>query len=142
LVDKGYANDSEDAFRRYLGENAPSYVERQSLSTAEVIRMIRDGGGIPAVAHPIRLRLRREQEREVLIGLKNLGLLALEVYHSDHPSEVQAYYRQLAEELDLLPTGGSDFHGAPKAAVALGTGLHGNVRVPLEFLERLRQVPT
>jgi predicted metal-dependent phosphoesterase TrpH len=140
LVDKGYASNSEDAFRRYLGETAPSYVERQSLSTAEVVRMIREGGGIPGVAHPIRLHLARQQEREVLLRLKHSGLLALEVYHSDHPPESQAYYRQLAEELDLLPTGGSDFHGTAKPDIKLGTGLRGNLRVPLEFLDRLRLV--
>jgi len=123
-----------------LSRAAPSYVERQSLPTAAVARMIREGGGVPAVAHPIRLRLPRDRERTVLMELKEAGLLGLEVYHSDHPPEAQAYYRQLAEELDLVPTGGSDFHGAPKPNVALGTGLRGNLRVPLEFLERLRAV--
>lgn len=140
LVEKGYANNSEDAFHRYLGETAPSYVERQSLSTAEVVRIIREGGGIPTVAHPVRLRMPRDRERQVLIQLKDSGLLALEVYHSDHAPELQAYYRQLAEELDLLPTGGSDFHGKAKPDIALGTGLRGNLRVPMEFLERLRRV--
>ncbi len=140
LVEKGYAPNSEEAFRRYLGETAPSYVGRQSLSTDEVISIIREGGGIPAIAHPIRLHLPRDIERATLIRLKKFGLLALEVYHSDHPSELQAYYRQLAEELDLLPTGGSDFHGAAKPNIALGTGLHGNLRVPAEFLQRLRDV--
>ena len=140
LVEKGYAQNSEDAFRQYLGENAPSYVERQSLSTPEVVSMIRDGGGIPCVAHPVRLRLSRQQERQVLIDLKEAGLLALEIYHSDHAPDLQAYYRQLAEELELLPTGGSDFHGSAKPGVALGTGLHGNVRVPFEFLNPLRNL--
>lgn len=139
LVDKGYARNSEDAFHRYLGETAPSYVERQSLSTPEVVSMIRAGGGIPVIAHPVRLRLSREREREVFINLKDSGLLGLEVYHSDHPPELQAHYRQLAEELNLLPTGGSDFHGAAKPAISLGTGLHGNLRVPAEFLQRLRE---
>ncbi|HEX4748602.1 MAG TPA: PHP domain-containing protein [Bryobacteraceae bacterium] len=140
LVDKGYARNFEDAFRRFLGESAPSYVQRQSLTTPEVIRKIRDGGGIPSVAHPVRLRLGRDEEREVIFRLKDAGLLALEIYHSDHPPELQAHYRQLAEEMELIPTGGSDFHGRPKPNVALGTGLNGNVRVPFEFLERLREV--
>jgi predicted metal-dependent phosphoesterase TrpH len=141
LVEKGYAVNSEDAFQRYLGENAPSYVERRSLTTPEVIAMIREGRGIPTVAHPIRLRLARKTERELLLELKRAGLMAIEVYHSDHPPEHQAYYRQLADELDLLPTGGSDFHGAAKPSIALGTGLRGNVRVPLDFLQRLRLTP-
>ncbi len=140
LVEKGYAQNSEDAFRRYIGENAPSYVERQSQTTQEAIHKIRSGAGIPVVAHPIRLAIPRDVEREVLVGLKNAGLLGLEIYHSEHPPELQAYYRQLAEELDLLPTGGSDFHGAPKPDTKLGVGINGNLRVPYEFLERMRHL--
>lgn len=140
LVEKGYAQNTQDAFRRFIGEDAPSYVERQSLSTAEVVRIIRDGGGIPAVAHPVRLRLPRETERGLLANLKASGLLAIEVYHSDHPPELQAYYHELAQELALLPTGGSDFHGAAKPGVSLGTGLRGNIRVPFGFLQGLRQL--
>jgi hypothetical protein len=71
--------------------------------------------------------------------LKAAGLQGLEVYHSDHPPELQAHYRQLAEELNLLPTGGSDFHGMIKREIQLGTGLRGNIRVPAEFLSRMRQ---
>ena len=140
LVEKGYARNFEDAFRRYLGESAPTYVQRHSLTTEQVIQKIREGGGIPTVAHPVRLRLGREDERVVIARLKTAGLLALEIYHSDHSPELQAHYRQLAEELDLIPTGGSDFHGRPKPNVALGTGLNGNVRVPFAFLERMREV--
>ncbi len=140
LVEKGYALDNEDAFRRYLGQNAPTYVERQSQSTEEAIRKIRDAHGIPALAHPVRLALPRDRERELLLRLKEAGLLALEVYHSEHPPELQAHYRQLAEELDLIPTGGSDFHGSPKPNIELGTGMHGNLRIPREFLDRMRQV--
>ncbi len=140
LVEKGYAHDNEDAFRRYLGRSAPSYVERQSQSTEDAVRKIRDSHGIPALAHPIRLGLSPDREREVLVRLKAAGLLALEVYHSEHPPEMQAHYRQLAEELDLIPTGGSDFHGSPKPNIELGTGMYGNLRIPRQFLDRMRQV--
>lgn len=139
LVDKGYAAHTDDAFKRYLGEDAPTYVERESPSTEETIRIVRAGGGVPTLAHPIRLTLPREMETQVIRRLKNAGLLALEIYHSEHPPELQAHYRQLAEELDLLPTGGSDFHGTPKPTTNLGTGVDGNVRVPREFLDRMRQ---
>ncbi|MFL6353635.1 MAG: PHP domain-containing protein [Bryobacteraceae bacterium] len=138
LVEKGYAADFHDAFERYLGESAPSYVERQSQTTEEAIQIIRAGGGIPVVAHPVRLSLPQTVERQVLQNLKDAGLLGLEVYHSEHPDELQVYYLRLAEELQLLPTGGSDFHGAAKPGVKLGTGLNDNVRVPREFLDRMR----
>ena len=139
LVEKGYVETFEDAFREYIGEDAPSYVERQSLTTEAAIERIRSGGGIPVVAHPVRLSLPRDIERQALVRLKDAGLVALEIYHSDQGPELQAYYHQLAQELDLLPTGGSDFHGRIKPNIDLGTGLRGNVRVPSEFLERLRE---
>ena len=139
LVEKGYARDHDDAFRRYLGENAPSYVERQSQPIKDAVAKIREGAGCPVVAHPIRLALERDEEREVLIELKDAGLLGLEIYHSEHPPEIQAHYRQLAEELDLLPTGGSDFHGTAKPDIELGAGLRGNIRVPRAFLDAMRE---
>ena len=139
LIEKGYAKTFEEAFVKFLGENAPTHVERQSQTTEQTIQRIRDGGGIPSVAHPVRLSLPPEIERVELTRLKAAGLLALEVYHSDHPPELQAHYHRLAEDLDLLPTGGSDFHGSVKRSIQLGTGTDGNVRVPYSFLEGLRQ---
>jgi hypothetical protein len=139
LVEKGYASDIRDAFVRYLGEDAPTFVERQSKTTVEAIRLVRLGGGIPVIAHPIRLSLKPDQERDALAEWKADGLIGLEVYHSEHSAEKQAYYRQFAEDLGLLPTGGSDFHGAPvKPNVELGSGIAGNVRVPRDFLDGLR----
>ncbi len=139
LMDKGYAVSMEDAFHKYLGEDAASYVQRESLTTPETVALVRRSGGIPVVAHPIRLGLRREAERRFLEDAKEEGLMGLEVYHSEHSPELQSYYLQLAAELDLLPTGGSDFHGpGVKPDINLGTGRSGNVRVPITFLDSLR----
>ncbi len=138
LVEKGYVANFDDAFRQYLGEDAPSYVERESKTTEEVVAFARAGGGIPALAHPIRLSLPRAAEAAMFAHLKEAGLAGLEVYHSEHPPALQAYYRELAGKLKLLPTGGSDFHGAAKPDIELGSGRGNNVRVPVEFLEGLR----
>lgn len=139
LVEKGYARNHDDAFQRYLGEDAPAFVERQSPTAEEVVQLIRAGGGIPVAAHPIRLGLpHNSAERSVLAKLKESGLIGLEIYHSEHPPELQSYYRELAKELELLPSGGSDFHGAVKPDTQLGSGRNGNVRVPFAFLENMR----
>jgi 3',5'-nucleoside bisphosphate phosphatase len=139
LLEKGYTSSYEEAFQKYLGEGAPTYVERHSQTTELTIERIRKGNGIPVVAHPVRLSLPRELEEVALRQLKDAGLLGLEIYHSDHPPELQAHYRQLAKELALLPTGGSDFHGAAKPDIRLGTGYRNNIRVPLDFVEQMRQ---
>ena len=139
LVEKGYAGSIQDAFDKYLGETAPTYVERESESTEDTISIVRSGGGIPVVAHPVRLSLQGDIERNMLRRWKDAGLLGLEVYHSEHSPKLQVHYHRLADELGLLGTGGSDFHGAVKPNVELGTGAHSNIRVPRSFLDRMRQ---
>jgi hypothetical protein len=104
----------------------------------DTIRIVRAGGGIPVIAHPIRLSLDAATERAVLEKFASAGLLGLEVLHSEHTPELQVHYRRLASELDLMPTGGSDFHGTAKPKVALGTGINDNIRVPREFLDHMR----
>ena len=141
LVEKGYAKSLEDAFKRYIGEEAASYVARESLTTLETVAVVRKGGGVPVIAHPIRLQMDRAAERTFLESAKSAGLLGLEAYHSEHSPDLQRYYLQLAADLDLLPTGGSDFHGPTvKPDIQLGTGRSGNVNVPLTFLDGLRAV--
>jgi len=140
LVEKGYASSFDDAFTRYIGETAPTFVERESQTTEQAIQSIRDAGGIPSLAHPIRLSMTRDGERAVILRMKEAGLLALEVFHSEHNADEQAYYSRLAKDLDLLPTGGSDFHGAPKPNVKLGSGINNNIRVPYTIVEQMRKL--
>jgi predicted metal-dependent phosphoesterase TrpH len=138
LIKKGYATDYRDAFRRFLGEDAPTYVEHESPDTEAVIAEVLAGGGMPVVPHPVRLMFPDQfTERQAIEKLQRAGLAGLEVYHSDHSAERQAYYLEMARSLDLVPTGGSDFHGAPKPDVALGTGRN-NVRVPAGVLAAMR----
>jgi 3',5'-nucleoside bisphosphate phosphatase len=135
LVQKGYASDIEDAFTRFVGEDAPTFIERQSPRTESVIKLVRAAGGIPVIAHPVRLSLAHDDsERQIFLRLKQAGLMGLEVIHSEHSPQLQTYYRHLADELQLAPSGGSDFHGAVKADTYLGSGRAGNVAVPQDFL--------
>jgi hypothetical protein len=139
LVDKGYASSTDEAFRQYLGEEAPGFVHRDSPHTAVSIHQIEAGGGLPVLAHPVRLGIRDpQQEEEFISELRDAGLRGLEVYHSDHrPADVERY-AALAEKLNLAVTGGSDFHGAVKPNIHLGTGANGNLNVSRKVLEDLR----
>jgi predicted metal-dependent phosphoesterase TrpH len=139
MVEKGYVSSAQEAFDLYLGESGKAYVERDEPGLAEGIRRIREAGGLPSVAHPIRLA-RHAGVVERLIGeMRGLGLGAVEAYHSDHsPTDVEQFLN-LARRLGLAVTGGTDFHGGTKPAVALGTGIDGNVAVPRAVLDNLRQ---
>ena len=135
LIEKGYVSNMQQAFDDYLDESAKGYVTRNEPQFAEAVQHIRKAGGIASLAHPIRLR---EDLAAILPELCAAGLNAIEVYHSDHSPEQTAVYLQLAVQHGLLVTGGSDFHGAVKPEIQLGSGRRGNLRVPNDLVERLR----
>lgn len=140
LVDKGYASSHEEAFRKYLGESAPGFVHRDSPHTPMGIQQIEAAGGLPVLAHPVRLGIRDAGREEAFISeLYDAGLRGIEVYHSDHrPADVERY-AAIAKKLGLAITGGSDFHGSAKPNVQLGTGVNGNLGVDRQVLEDLRK---
>jgi len=140
LIDKGYVNSFDEAFRRYLGESAPTYVERFAPFVAAAIERVLEAGGLPVLAHPIRLGLRDPNAEEHFIReLRDAGLRGIEVFHSDHrPADMERYGR-IARKYDLLVTGGSDFHGDVKPQISLGTGHKGNLNIPMAVLNDLRR---
>lgn len=140
LIQKGYATSYEDAFRRYLDESAPGFVERESPDVPTGIQRIISGGGLAVLAHPVRLGVRNPASEESLIGkMRDAGLNGIEVYHSDHRGPDQIRYREIARKLDLSVTGGSDFHGDVKPGVALGTGVNGSLNIPRSVLDEMRK---
>jgi predicted metal-dependent phosphoesterase TrpH len=135
MVEKGYVATLRQAFDEYLDESAKGYVHRREPQFAESVQRIRNAGGIASLAHPVRVN---GDVPKVLPELCDAGLNAIEAYHSDHGPREVALYLGLARKYGLLVTGGSDFHGAVKPGVRLGTGCDGNLCVPREVLERLK----
>jgi hypothetical protein len=139
LIDKGYASNFDEAFRRYLGETAPTYVERYAPYVAAAIQRVLDAGGLPVLAHPIRLGIHDLAAEEIFIGeLRDAGLRGIEVFHSDHRPADMERYGAIARKYNLLVTGGSDFHGDVKPQISLGTGYRGNLNIPIAVLNDLR----
>ncbi len=135
------ARDPTHAFEEYLGESSRAFAQRQEVPIAEAIAHLRKDGGIASMAHPARVVKNHWETLNTWVAeLAGLGMQAIEVHHSDHSPEGVAYYSSLAERYGLLMTGGSDFHGANKPQIRLGTGKNGNVHVPGELLRRLRSL--
>jgi 3',5'-nucleoside bisphosphate phosphatase len=107
IVDTGAVSSVKEAFDRYLGEGRPAYVQRYRLDAAEAVRLVRSAGGTTTVAHPGVNGL----ERGDLERLRAAGVEGLEVIHVEHHPSLREKYRRVAEELDLVPTAGSDYHG-------------------------------
>lgn len=138
MLEKGYVRTIQEAFDEYLDESAKGYVDRHEPTLAEGIERIKSGGGLTSIAHPVRIgRLSPEQMRTVVTQMKEQGLDAIEVYHSDHRAADVAQYLDLSRELNLRISGGSDFHGEAKPGIRVGVG-PGSLHIPREVLERLR----
>jgi len=136
MLEKGYVGDIREAFDKYLDESAIGYVFRREPQFAEGVERIRQAGGIASLAHPVRVK---GDVPALMPELCDVGLNAIEVYHSDHDAEHTALYLRLATQYGLLVTGGSDYHGAVTPGVTLGRGFHGNLHVPEDLVERLRK---
>jgi hypothetical protein len=143
LVDKGYATDLQDAFDKYLDESARGFVQRREVPMDEALERILGSGGVPSLAHPIRVAKNNwDTLAEYVEDLAGMGLRAIEVHHSDHSPENVSYYASLAERFKLGMTGGSDFHGGNKPQISLGTGKNNNLHVPDALLENLKTLAT
>ena len=140
LCDKGYVSNMQEAFDLYLADEAKASVEREEPTLEEGIRRITESGGMAALAHPVRLPQRGPELAGFLARLIDIGLHGLEVFHSEHSPEDIAEYAQLARRLDLIPTGGSDFHGENKPRIRLGTGIDSNLRLEYALLETMREM--
>lgn len=136
LISHQIAKDVKEAFAVYLGEDTPYFVPRAMMKSVDGIRLILQAGGIPILAHPMHYKLEEAVLRQMIQEFKAAGLIGMEVKYSNHSPEDDIFIAQLAKEYDLLPSGGSDFHGSNKPAIDLGSG-RGNLEIPYEYLERL-----
>ena len=135
LAEAGVVATPADAFTaEWIADGGRAHVGRYAPDTARGIALVRGAGGVPVLAHPRSPGY--EIADEVIVGLAAAGLAGLEVFHPDHDHSERTRLTQLATELDLVMTGGSDDHGAFN-----DSGL-GSETTPPEQYERLLALAT
>ncbi len=130
LCRKGYCKTTAEAFSRYIGSEAPAYVKRYKITTAEAIRLILNSGGIPVLAHPGLYNA-----DGIIPALLRTGLMGIEVFHPDHRLTDIFRYQKIARKYNLLLTGGSDYHGAGVGS----SPFLGYVTVDTQYLEKMKK---
>lgn len=140
LTRLGYTSSNQEAFERLLAPKHGYYQPPKRIDAFELIDFVRSTGAVAVWAHPF-LHLKEEpQIRAFLPRAIDAGLKGMEVLYPLYTPEQTALSASLAEEFHLLPSGGSDFHGANKPLISLGTG-KGTLSVPLTWCDELcRQV--
>ncbi len=119
-------------YKEYFAEGQAAHVPKRFIGLLEVLDLVPGTGGVPVLAHPGAYFQQTTAEDARL--LKDRGLVGMEVYTFYHETAQVAFYRDLAAELDLVPTAGSDFHGRIKPHVAFGALREGDYGM----VERLR----
>ncbi|MFQ6037887.1 MAG: PHP domain-containing protein [Candidatus Aminicenantales bacterium] len=121
-------------YKDFFMDGRPASVPRRNVLLVEVLDVVRQTGAVPVLAHPGAYFQR--VQKEDLVQLKAAGLQGLEVYTSYHGAEQESYYRDLAEELGLVVTAGSDFHGSIKPHIPFGSLNHGTYEMVEELKKR------
>ena len=131
MVEKGYCSEPRFAFPEYLGRNGLAYVERAKMTPSEAVQMLIGVGGVPVLAHPAYLN-------DMWAGVDELtaaGIAGMEVYYAKYTPDTVKELIQLADRHDLIPCGGSDYHGLGNT----GEPLPGTLGPPLKTVERLEK---
>ena len=113
----------------YLGRNGLAYAEREKMTPEEGVRMLADVGGVAVLAHPAGLADLDDKVAE----LKAAGLVGMEVHYAMYTPETIERLLDVAQRHDLIPCGGSDYHGLGNT----GEQLPGLLGPPMKTVERL-----
>ncbi len=114
LVARGHVPDRATAFEHIVAGQGKYYVHHYAQDCVDAVRRIRDAGGVPIFAHPRAESRGRIVSDSVIRAMADAGLVGLEVDHRDHTPAARSQLRELAQELGLLVTGSSDYHGGGK----------------------------
>ncbi len=117
LVEKGFANTISEGFGKYLEEGKPAFVKKLRITPQEALSMIHRVGGVSVIAHPVF----GGRHKAFLKKMKRLGLCGIEVYHPEQDSSQSKRLKEIACELGLVVTGGSDSHGKEKEENPVGS---------------------
>jgi 3',5'-nucleoside bisphosphate phosphatase len=110
LIRKGYVRGKSEAFIRYLSTEKLGEVQTNYTGVADVVKTVRQAGGVLSLAHPGPLYSADEVDE-----LVEYGLDGLECIHPSHNFNVQRTFTKLAKTRNLLVTGGSDYHGTGRS---------------------------
>lgn len=143
IVDMKLFDSIQYIWDKYLNPAVLEVGVGDDVAAKEALPVIRQAGGVTSLAHfhkQIGLKGQSREEQEASIKqLLDYGLCGMEQYYPNYTEEDKAFALHMIEKYHMLPTGGTDFHGANRADIMLGTGYHGNMNTPYEFFGNIRK---
>ena len=119
----------------------PAVVElglNYNITAEEALPIIHEAGGVTSLAHfhkniGLGNLDSRQQQEQAIVELHRLGLDGMERFYPNYSEEDAEFAAQMIQKYDLLPTGGTDFHGTNRPGIEMGSGMNGNITVPYAF---------
>ena len=144
IVDLNIFDGIQYIWDNYLNPAVKEVGVAGDIPAEEALPVIRAAGGVTSLAHFHKLiglkgQSRAEQEASIR-ELTGFGLTGMEQYYPNYTDDDRAFARSMIEKYNMLPTGGTDFHGANRPGILLGTGFEKNMNTPLKFLEDIRKI--
>jgi predicted metal-dependent phosphoesterase TrpH len=137
LVEKGVVATRNDAFDGLLSDGGVAYVERDRLTALDAISLARESNAVPVIAHPTTIGLSSAEAGPTFRSLADHGLGGIEAHHPKHSLPLRAKFEEIASDLNIAATGGSDYHGAGVREFRVGKGT-GDLLVPDRAVDQLR----
>jgi len=120
LINIGKVKSMQAAFKHYMGDGKAGDVKQHWAELPQIVQWIRDAGGIPVLAHPLKYKLTRTKLKRLLDQFLQAGGQGMEVISGQQLPYQTANLAQLCEQKKLLASCGSDFHGPGKRWAELG----------------------
>ena len=142
MLSLGQFDGLTDIWRSYLDVAVKELNINFNIAADVALPLVREAGGVGSLAHfhkAIGLGgLTRAEQADAIARLHAMGLRGMERYYPNYTAEDEAFAAAMIEKHRLIPTGGSDFHGANRPGVELGSGINDNLAVPYEFFQRIK----
>jgi len=104
----GATGDLGPFFEEYLVPGAKAFVPRRWPTAEQAIALIHEAGGTAVIAHPYWDIDDPDEVEDLIRSLKPDGV---EAFYPPHTQEQTEHLLHLCDELDLIPTASSDYHG-------------------------------
>lgn len=140
LAKLGYSSSPVKAYREYLDLNSPIYIEREKLEVKELIQKLLQCGGLPVLVHPKSLKLNETDFAFFAKELKDAGLIGIEAYNPHNTEEQRQRFLSICQDLEIIATIGSDYHGRSQDNIEIGYGVNENLKISdFTVIEQLQQ---
>ena len=136
MLGEGYVSSMKEAFKRYLNVGGKCFVPRKTFTSREAIELIKEDEGLAVMAHPFLIPAQKMELTRIIKGLVGLGIDGIEVYYIENTPDETRFLENISYKHNLMPTGGTDYHGINKAGVSLGVG-RGDMSIPFSLMDRM-----